>query len=132
MPAAYTKASRSAPSSRFSRRRVPEHLELARHAELCAFALEHSEERRVVHHPFVDFHIGARIVPAVHPAPAHAALTLDRGEHALDRGAKLGSARRVDLVVDVVVQTCITARSSAPPSAGATSTTVPPLKSWPG
>src|SRR5207302_1055815 len=104
----------------------------APHAKLCAFALQDGLERRVVLNAFVDFHIGRRVVAPVHPAAAHAALTLDRRKQALDRGAQLGQASGVDLVVDVVVQTGITASNSAPPSVGATSTTVPPLNSWPG
>ena len=107
-------------------------LTLARHTQLRAFALENDLERFLVLHVLVDLHVGRRIVAPVHPAAAYPALALDCREQAPDAGARLGESREVHLVIDVVVQIGRTARSSAPPSAGATSTTVPPLNSCPG
>src|SRR4051812_27514309 len=53
---------------------VDETLELARHAELGALALEQRFEGGGVLHAFVDFHVGRRIVAPVHPAAPHAGL----------------------------------------------------------
>src|SRR5687768_17868142 len=118
---ASTKASRYAPSSRCFRRN--EALDFPLHAEPRALALQQRLERRLVMHPFVDFHVGRRVVAAAHPAPAHAAALFDEIEQGMHAKANLVFPSRSDLVVDVIVQIGTTASSSPP----ALSTTTPPL-----
>src|SRR6185436_4505957 len=96
-------------------------------AEPRALALEQRFERRLVGHPFEHFHVGGWIVAPAHPAAADAGLLFDLEEHLLDQRPKPPQPRQLDPVVDVVVQTGITARASPP----ALSTTTPPLKSCP-
>src|SRR5687768_14596873 len=123
---ASTKASRCAPSSRCFRRN--EALDFPLHAELRAFALEQRLEGRFVLHAFVDFHVGRRVVAPAHPARLHAEVELGLPEKILHpRPQRLELTRR-NLVVDVVVQTGITARASP----AALSTITPPLNSSPG
>ena len=107
-------------------------LKAALHAELRALAFEQGFEARRVLHVLVDLHIGGGVIAPMHPAAAHAAFVLEQKKKPLDRGAQLREPRDIHLVIDVVVQIGTTASSSAPPSEGATSTTVPPLYSWPG
>src|SRR5207247_9139796 len=76
--------------------------------------------------------LGGVCVAPGRQVPSHPALAPDCREQSLDAGAQLGELREVHLVIDVVVQIGRTARSSVPSSAGATSTTVPPLNSCPG
>src|SRR5687768_12354390 len=128
---ASTKASRYAPSSRCFRRN--EALDFPLHAEPRALALQQRLERRFVLHPFVDFHVGRRVVAAAHPARLHAEVELGFPEKILHPRPQRLELTRGNLVVDVVVQSPpsrggITARASP----AALSTITPPLNSSPG
>src|SRR5688572_7178919 len=97
-------------------------------AELRAFALDQGLEAALVGDALVNLHVGGGIVAPAHPAPAHAALLLHEREEGLDAQAETCHLFWRNLVVDVVVQTGITARSSSP----ARSTTTPPSNACPG
>src|SRR5260221_1712387 len=96
--------------------------------EIFRLAKHHEVKQHAIRRAFVALHVGSRIVAPPHPAAAHAAIALHRGEQPLDHRAQLVHTRRIHLVVDVVIQTGMTASSSPP----ALSTTTPPLNSWPG
>src|ERR687892_612675 len=124
------KAWRCARSSRCFRRN--EALDLAVEAELGAFALEQRLERSerfsILPHALVDFHVRRRVVAPAHPAAANAELLFDQGKKRPHRRADVALPVRGDLVVDVIIQTGITASASP----AALSTITPPWNSSPG
>src|SRR5678816_1898002 len=123
---ASTKASRCAPSRRSFHR--AEDFQAARHSELRPFELHQRLERRAVLHAFVHLHVGRGVVATPHPASVHAELLLHLFKQFIHEGRSASDLLRIQLVIDVVVQTGATTSSSP----RAASTTVPPLNSSPG
>src|SRR5262249_25164166 len=96
--------------------------------ELGAFALEQRFEAGLVLHALVHFHVSRRVVAPAHPAAAHAEAFLDQLEQRSDLRSQIGQPVRRNFVIDVVIQTGITASASPP----ALPPTTPPLNSSPG
>jgi hypothetical protein len=76
---------------------------MALQAQAGGLALEQGLEAALVRHCLVHLHVGGRLVPAPHPAAAHAARRFDAAEQRLDGFLEAGQLGRLHPVVHVIV-----------------------------
>src|SRR5512134_979375 len=92
--------------------RRDEALDPALEAQGGGEAPEQRVEGALVLDSLVDLHVGRRVVAPAHPPAADAELLLDEREQGAHLGAHVGDGLGWNPVVDVVVQTGITASAS--------------------